>query len=97
MPVFNLFSTRNTTAPDVFTFNDLPNKLRVQIVHIIKDTFGTAKYNGYGDFYTDVESAYQVIHDALCREYGLFNLNNESSYQSKVLNYLLQEKTLTIA
>ena len=89
MAIFDLFSTRNKKAPDIFTYDDLPKPLRVQVVHIIHDAFGTALYNGYNGYYTAVEDAFRVIHSALCREYGVFKLGEERTYESKVINYFL--------
>ena len=64
MPIFDLFSKRQKRLrgemPDVYVYDDLPNPLRVQIVHIWKDSF-TLTY-------------YKVIVNTLCREYGVFLL-----------------------
>jgi hypothetical protein len=71
MALLNLFSKRQSRSrgemPDVYVYNDLPHPLRVQIVHIIEDAFGTDQY---GTHYA--ERAYKFIKDSLCREYGLF-------------------------
>ena len=60
MAIFDLFSKRQKRLrgemPDVYVYDDLPNPLRVQIVHIWKDTL----------------RRYEFIVDALCREYGVF-------------------------
>lgn len=110
MAIFDLFSKRQKAlrgeVPDVFTYEDLPNALRVQIVHIWTDTLGSDRdyYDTYGHA-DSVKSAYKFIVDTLCREYGLFKLPtaekyNERMYLNELANYLLQvdevEKQLDI-
>ena len=52
MAIFNLFSKRQKAlrgdVPDVYTYDDLPNALRVQIVYIWSDVLGSDK-DYYGD------------------------------------------------
>jgi hypothetical protein len=44
MGIINLFSKREKKLrgefSDVYTYDDIPNKLRVQIIHIMRDTIG---------------------------------------------------------
>lgn len=102
MGIFDLYSKRQKRKrgefPDVFVYDDIPNKLRVQIVHIIQDGIGTARY--YKD---DLPAkAYKEIHAALCREYGIFSLdmNSREKDEAQVLNFLLRtieyEKVLDV-
>ncbi len=58
--------------PDVYVYDDLPNPLRVQIVHIWQDTLRT-RYAGYDEHY-------EFIVKTLCREYGVFALSETDSY-----------------
>lgn len=110
MAIFDLFSKRQKAlrgeVPDVFTYENLPNALRVQIVHIWTDMLGSDRdyYDTYGHADT-VKSAYKFIVDTLCREYGLFKLPtaekyNERMYLNELANFLLQvdevEKQLDI-
>lgn len=110
MSIFDLFSKRQKAlrgdVPDVFTYENLPNALRVQIVHIWTDTLGSDRdyYDTYGHA-ERVRTAYKFIVDTLCREYGLFKLPtaekyNERMYLTELANYLLQvdevEKQLDI-
>ena len=85
MPVFDLFSYRKCGAegetPDVFVYigydfeeevenDELPEALRVQIIHIWRDSIGKFHvYIGY-DFEEEVENnmGWQFIHDAVARE-----------------------------
>lgn len=91
MPIFDLFSKRQKRlkgeVPDVYTYDQIPQTLRVQIVHIIQDAIGEDKsYN------KEPEKVYQFLHDTLCREYGKFKLGNthNESHREQVLNFLLQ-------
>lgn len=94
MGVLDLFSKRQKRArgemPDVFQYNTLPNGLRVQIVHIIRDAFGTDKYG-----FDLASSAYEFVNDSLCREYGVFKLG-EKKYAvcDEIFSFFLQEKTI---
>lgn len=95
MAIFNLFSKRQKAlrgeVPDIFIFDDIPQTLRVQIVHIIRDTIGIDK--GMYNTPSQPKEAYKFIHESLCREYGLFTLIDQySSDQENVLNYFLQTK-----
>lgn len=89
MSVFDLFSKRQKRnrgeVPDVYQYKTIPEGLRVQIVHIIRDAFGNLNYN------MDTKSRnFKFIHEALCREYGFFSLGdqNDSNFQA-VVNFLL--------
>ena len=110
MAIFDLFSKRQKALrgdiPDVYSYDDLPKALRVQIVHIWSDALGSEE--DYFDNYEcgqNVKEAYKFIVDTLCREYGMFQLPTADKYHSRVYlnelaNYLLQvddvEKQLDI-
>jgi hypothetical protein len=98
--IFDLFSKRQKAlrgdVPDVYAYDNLPNALRVQIVHIWTDSIGSD--NNYYDYqYGDkVKSAYKFIVDTLCREYGMFKLPTaekygDRMYLNELANFLLQE------
>ena len=90
MPIFDLFSKRQKRLRgemhDVYVYDDLPNPLRVQIVHIWKDTI----------------QQYKFIVDTLCREYGVFILADMSSpvytgireYQAEFFKFFLEEENI---
>lgn len=95
MAIFDLFSKRQKRlrgdVPDVYGYDDLPNPLRVQIVHIWSDTLGTG--NQYWD--GEVRKGYEFIVNTLCREYGLFKLPGAKDYGdrefiSELANFFLQ-------
>lgn len=92
MPIFNLFSKRQKKlrgeVPEIYTYDDIPQKLRVQIVHIIKEAIGDDRYTSYPHAIT----IYEYIQSILCKEYGVFKLGNgfNEGFDSQVLNFLLQ-------
>ncbi|SEM93698.1 STM4504/CBY_0614 family protein [Nitrosomonas marina] len=100
MAIINLFSKRQKELrgeiPDVYTYEDLPRGLRVQICHIWEDTLGN-----HSEFRNNnkVRSAYQLIVDSLCREYGLFQLPAankyaDGMYQNELIDSFLQESDI---
>jgi len=98
--IFDLFSKRQKKlrgdVPDIYIYDDVPNPLRVQIVHIWYDVLGdTNQYPRY----QSVESAYKFIVDTLCREYGFFNLpspnyNEFDNNLHELANFFLNEKDI---
>jgi len=102
MGILDLFSKRQQRirgeVPDVYVYDKLPNELRVQIVHILKDYLGSPEdagpYSG-----TMVAHAYEFIVNSLCREYGTFQLPGTSQhghrdYIPELFNFLLSEKNV---
>ncbi|WP_175994709.1 STM4504/CBY_0614 family protein [Burkholderia vietnamiensis] len=94
MRVFDLFSKRQKRArgefPDVYVYDELPNPLRVQIVHIIQDAFGIDHYQS-----DHVKNSYEFVKQALCREYGVFELvKHARSDQESVFNFFLNEESV---
>lgn len=92
MAVFDLFSKRQKKLrgeiPDVFTYDEIPQTLRVRIVHIIRDAIGEDSYTSHND----AAKVYEFIQQTLCREYGLFKLTDgyNEGFQGQVLNFLLK-------
>src|SRR5689334_15120555 len=88
MPIFRLFSKRQRESrgqvPDVFRYDEIPQPLRVQIVHIINDALGANSYDRH--WKTD---ALAFLHDALAREYGVFSLMPGQNKSEGFLNFLL--------
>lgn len=89
MPVYDLFSKRKKkesgSAPDVFCYDEIPEKLRVQVIHILNDAYPR---DSYGE--EPRENSFRSIHDALCREYGCFELARYGGYFQKVTDFLLE-------
>jgi AbiJ N-terminal domain 4 len=93
MGIFDLFSKRQRRArgemPDVYVYDELPQPLRVQIVHIIQDGFGIDHYGTH-----NAEKAYEFVKQTLCREYGLFELvKYPKSDAESVFNFFLAEES----
>lgn len=88
MAIFELFSKRQKKlrgdVPDVYVYEEIPQSLRVQIVHIIQDTIGQDKYE------KRARGAYEFVHKTLCKEYGVFTLKQHArSDDEAVFDYFL--------
>lgn len=99
MSIFDIFSKRQKTlrgeVPDVYAYDNIPQPLKVQIVHIWRDALGDE--GNYRDQYVGTYKAYEFIVETLCREYGLFSLSGakdygDRNYLSELANFLLQEQ-----
>jgi hypothetical protein len=97
MAIFDLFSKRQKKLrgeiPEIYTYDSISNELRVQIVHILKDSIGVQidKYNSPNK----PEEIYQLIHKILCKEYGVFALIDKySNDEHNVLTFILSEKNI---
>jgi hypothetical protein len=99
MGIFDLFSKRQKRlrgeVPDVYSYDVIPQPLRVQIVHIWLDTLGNQQQCQSSLFGT--ENAYKFIVDTLCREYGLFHLGASTGYGRRdylgeLVNFMLQQE-----
>lgn len=55
--------------PDVFVYDAIPQPLRVQIIHIMREALQLPQGQE-----RQTRQVYQAFHDVLCREYGLFSL-----------------------
>lgn len=85
MPIFDIFSKRQKKlrgeVPDVYVYDNLPNPLRVQIVHIWWGTLGNQEqYKEYGDHGDKVRHIYSRLVETLCHEYGAFQLSKSETY-----------------
>ncbi len=90
MGVMELFSKRQKKlrgqVSDVYQYDDIPDALRVQIVHIVRDALGSDYYGG-----NKVAKTHELIHQSLCREYGVFTLEkNANSDFEAVYNHFLK-------
>jgi len=69
MPIYELFSERQRRLrgdfPDVLSFDEIPESLRIQVLHITDDAIG---FDEHSEDMTDYP--YKHIRDILCREYG---------------------------
>lgn len=99
MAIFDLFSKRQKKlrgdVPDVYVYDELPQALKTQIIHIWLDTLG----NGNQYYEGQVREAYPLIVDTLCREYGLFKLPGAKEYGDRdyikeLANFFLHEQDI---
>ncbi|GAA6169409.1 STM4504/CBY_0614 family protein [Sessilibacter corallicola] len=72
--LFDLFSKRRKRErgdfPDVYQYEDIPNPLRVQVVHMLQEAFARE-----GKWFShEATNTIEEINKALCREYGIFKL-----------------------
>ncbi|MDP1797801.1 MAG: hypothetical protein Q8K78_09980 [Planctomycetaceae bacterium] len=87
MPIFDLFSKRGKPLPDVFVYDTLPEKLRVQVVHILKEClYSVAEQNDHVDYFVT------SIRKAVLREHGLFKLaeRRPESAEQDMVDCILQ-------
>jgi AbiJ N-terminal domain 4 len=72
---YELFSMRQKRkrgeVPEVYVYDSIPPKLRVQVIHIWGDALGHDNYQGNRS-----EQAYTTIHARICRDYGCFSLGD---------------------
>ena len=99
MGLFDIFSKRQRRLrgefPDVYQYDDLPQTLRTQIVHIWFDTIGRPEQWSGGP----PLAAWASICNALCREYGVFTLpgtknTSRRDAMEEVINFFLTEKSV---
>ena len=98
MPVFDLFSKRQKRlrgeVPDVYSYDKLPDALRVQIVHIVLGAMGNV-----ADYRVSVASNYKSIVNVLRREYGVFRLlangsHDDRGYLGELVDFFLRETNI---
>ncbi len=88
MAIFDLYSKRQKQlrgeVPDVFTYDEIPNGLRVQIVQIWTDAIGE-------DLVQPIraQEVYHTINRVLCREYSLFQLTDRLRLRDSLKDYFL--------
>lgn len=94
MSVFDLFSKRQKRArgevPDVYTYDSIPEALRVQIVHIWRESIGNANdFSSHGK----VVDAYGFVVRTLRREYGVFALSSRAKNElDELVTFFLAEQ-----
>jgi hypothetical protein len=100
MGVFDLFSKRQKRlrgdVPDMYQYSLIPQPLRVQIVHIWRDTLGDATQYHSSSWGPSVRRAYGNIVESLRREYGVFCLvdrhgHGRDDYIEELTAFILSE------
>lgn len=97
MPIFDLFSKRQKRLrgemPDVYSYDVLPEALRVQIVHIIRGAIG--REERYSP--SSISLSYKNVVDVLRREYGMFQLATtpgSRTYMQELQDFFLVETNI---
>lgn len=90
LAIIELFSERQKRlrgeVTDVYQYTDIPNKFRVQVMHILNDAIGEDSM-----YETKSVELYDFIHKTLTREYGNFSLSpyqSASSFQAIKAHFL---------
>ncbi len=95
MAIFDLFSTRQKRergeVPDVFVYDQLPQPLRIQIIHILQDALGTPTLEEYE---TPALRVYREIVGNLCRHFGRITLAEGILPDEQLANFLLREPAI---
>ena len=82
---YEIFSKRQKRhrgeIPDVYQYEIIPPELRVQIVHIWRDTLRAISFSSSSKTeFGDAHDAYKTIHNKLCRAYGRFALDKDNDF-----------------
>jgi Domain of unknown function (DUF7014)/AbiJ N-terminal domain 4 len=102
MPILDLYSKRQRRlrgeVPDVYEYERIPEQLRVQIIHIWRDALGDSE-EYFSPYYENVRSAYQLIVESLCREYGVFRLwkgeaHRDRNFMDELIQFFLREENV---
>ena len=96
MSIFETFSKRQAEReragqPDVYQYDNLPDNLRTQIYLILRDTLGQ-DYKRVVGRRQHSSNLWEVLHDQMCRELGVFNLDDNARLdpQEKCRRFLLR-------
>lgn len=105
MAIVDLFHKRQKRLrgeySDVYQYDKLPDKLKVQIVHIWKETIGEDYSGGQWNPSSENRKYLETCYNILCKELGVFELNEEDtflgntvSYSQNISKYFLSEKNI---
>ncbi len=100
MPVYDIYSKRKKQQeiagqPDIYKYDEIPEGLRIQVIHIWQTAIGTWQKGNYDYSKEPPDSIWIAIHDILCRELGLFSLGKEEGMPfTKCRTFLLEESNI---
>jgi hypothetical protein len=91
MPIADIFSKRGKALPssDVFTYDSLPQALRIQIVHIWTSTLGPPTDGRHISDWEVYEVPWREIVTGLAREHGRLNLATGHRSEEQAFNFLV--------
>ena len=79
MAIFDLYSKRQKQiaggCKDVFSYDPIPKKLRVQIAKLWEEAFGKGESIGYQK--AQQNPPYEWLHDVMAKELGRFTLDDD--------------------
>nr|WP_314764746.1 hypothetical protein [uncultured Neisseria sp.] len=81
--------------PDIYQYDKLPEKLKIQIVHIWKGSIGEDYSNIYDS--SDNIKYYENVYNILCKELGVFQLGVGNTYFQQIGNYFLKDDDVEIS
>ncbi|MBV1834591.1 STM4504/CBY_0614 family protein [Novacetimonas pomaceti] len=103
MSIFNTFWQRQKAirgdVPDVYSYDEMPYPLRVQIVHIATEVLGSREefLSSYYQGHKNIQQTYGLIVDILRKEFGVFQLPPTPSHhhedkQKELFDFILIEQ-----
>ncbi|WP_254513862.1 STM4504/CBY_0614 family protein [Anatilimnocola floriformis] len=93
--MFDVFSKRNKSLPDTFTYDDLPTEFRNQVLWIWRDSiFKISLY--YTSTQRQANRLLNYIHKIVCEEHGLLELSNEGGAENQLVDALLNSDNLVL-
>lgn len=101
MAIFDIFSKRKKRIEsqgkaDVYQYEEIPQALKIQIVHILRDALGRwYRPSGYGTGETSPTSAlWEHVQKIIAKEKGMWSLGRpESNPSEKCIEYLMSADT----
>lgn len=90
--------------PDVYQYDNLPQTLKVQLVHLWNDYLGNV-HNQYRTIPTFINNLCKECCKILCKELGVFELTDrnksgwgyETNYFNEIVDFFLSEKNFDVA
>ncbi len=94
--IFELYSKRtkrqaNSDLSDVYQYDSVPNTLRVQVQQILVEAIGPQfppSFYGTGARRKHNPDAWEFIHKALCKEFGVHSLDEKQLAQENVVGFI---------
>jgi len=95
MPIFELYSKRKrkrerAEQPVIYQYDEIPEKFRIQVMHIWKDAIGTDP-SGYEGLAT--VRVWEAIHDFMSRKLGRPALGTEGNPRDNCFQFLFEGDT----
>ncbi|SDR45924.1 hypothetical protein SAMN05519103_03414 [Rhizobiales bacterium GAS113] len=92
MPIVELYSNRGAgdTQPDVWVYDQIPQRLRVQVRNIMREAIGFEPHSG------ERSDAYYSIEKTICNEHGILSLAINQDSFARVEEYILTGGNLSI-